>query len=152
MGRGYPKLYSYSLKWLLPLCVYIEGFLSLSFLDRTPLICSFYFRCFIMMYVFLFFGKTPPIFQYPCMEDSSIWCFLTDSYISPVNTYWDVQRSSNTSVCGLYIRGITVLCHFRKHDLMPVIICKNYKHLVTLYYVICSNMTRILSHLRYVFY
>ncbi len=32
--------------------------------------------------------------------------------------------------------GITVLCHFRKNDLMPVIICKNDKHLVTLYNVI----------------
>ncbi len=43
-------------------------------------------------------------------------------------------------VCGMYcqlrmqvllsVAGITVLCHFCKNDLMPVIICKNGKHLV----------------------
>ncbi len=31
------------------------------------------------------------------------------------------------------VGGITVLCHFRKYDLMPIIICKNDKHHVTLY-------------------
>ncbi len=30
------------------------------------------------------------------------------------------------------VKGITVLCHFRKNDVMPVIICKTDKHLVTL--------------------
>ncbi len=41
---------------------------------------------------------------------------------------------------------------FRKNALMPVIICNNDKHLVTLYNVIFSNMTGILSHLSYIFY
>ncbi len=31
------------------------------------------------------------------------------------------------------MEGKTVLCHFRKNGLMPVIICKNYKHL-------CNNL------------
>ncbi len=35
---------------------------------------------------------------------------------------------------------------------MSVIICKDDKHLVTLYNVILSNMTGILSHLSYIFY
>ncbi len=35
---------------------------------------------------------------------------------------------------------------------MPVIICKNDKHLVTFYHVIFSNMTGILSYLSYSFY
>ncbi len=35
---------------------------------------------------------------------------------------------------------------------MLVIICKNYKHLVTLYNVIFSNITGILSHLINIFY
>ncbi len=35
---------------------------------------------------------------------------------------------------------------------MPVIICKNDKHLVTLYNIIISNMTGILPHLSYIFY
>ncbi len=48
--------------------------------------------------------------------------------------------------------GITVLCHFRKINLMPVIICKNYKHLIKLYNEIFSNMTHILSHFSYIFY
>ncbi len=52
----------------------------------------------------------------------------------------------------LTVRGITVLFHFHKNDLMLVIICKNDKHLVTLYNVIFSNMTGILSHLSYIFY
>ncbi len=43
--------------------------------------------------------------------------------------------------------GITVLCHFHKNDLMPVIKCKNDKHLVTLDNAIFSNMTGILLHL-----
>ncbi len=34
----------------------------------------------------------------------------------------------------------------------PVIICKNNKHLVTLYNVIFSNMIGTLSHLNYIFY
>ncbi len=46
----------------------------------------------------------------------------------------------------------TVLCHFRKNGRMPVIICKNEKHIVTLYNVIFSNITGILSHLSYIFY
>ncbi len=50
------------------------------------------------------------------------------------------------------VEGITVLCHFHKNDLMPVIIGKNDKHLVTLYNVIFSNMIGILSHLSYIFY
>ncbi len=40
------------------------------------------------------------------------------------------------SSVGLGGGGITVLCHFRKIDLIPVIICKNDKHLVTLCNVI----------------
>ncbi len=47
------------------------------------------------------------------------------------------------------VGGISVLC---TNDLMPLIICKNYKHIVTLYEVIFSNMTGILSHLSYIFY
>ncbi len=49
------------------------------------------------------------------------------------------------------VEGITALCHFRKHDIMAVI-CKNDKHLLTLYNVISSNMTGILSHLSYIFF
>ncbi len=49
--------------------------------------------------------------------------------------------------------GITVLCNFHKvSDLVHVITCKNYKHLLTLYNVIFSNMIGILSHLSYIFY
>ncbi len=54
---------------------------------------------------------------------------------------------SESTICILYptlspVGEITVLCHFRKNDLMPdIIICKNDKHLVTLYNVIFSNMT-----------
>ncbi len=47
---------------------------------------------------------------------------------------------------------ITVLCHFPKNDLMPVIMCKSDKHLVTLYNLLFSNITGILSHLSYIFY
>ncbi len=43
------------------------------------------------------------------------------------------------------------MCHFRKNDLMSVIIYKNDKYLVTLYNVIFSYMTGILSHLSYIF-
>ncbi len=46
---------------------------------------------------------------------------------------------------------ITVLGHFHKNDLMPVIICKHDKHLITLYNAIFSNMTGIMSHLSYIF-
>ncbi len=49
------------------------------------------------------------------------------------------------------VGGITVLCNIRKNDIMPVIMCKNYKHLVTLYNVIFSNITGILSYLSYIF-
>ncbi len=49
-------------------------------------------------------------------------------------------------------KGITVLCNVRKNYLMSVIICKSEKHLVTLYNVIFSNMTGIISHLSYIFY
>ncbi len=52
----------------------------------------------------------------------------------------------------LAVGGITLLCHFSKNDLTPVIICKNTKHLLTLYNVIFSNMIGILSHLSYIFY
>ncbi len=55
-----------------------------------------------------------------------------------------VRRSS--------VGEITVLCHFRNNDLMTVIICKNDKHLITLYNVIFSNMTGILLHLSYILY
>ncbi len=57
----------------------------------------------------------------------------------------------NITSTPLLVREITVVCHFRKNDLMlviickndlmPVIICKNDKHLVTLYNVIFSHMT-----------
>ncbi len=53
---------------------------------------------------------------------------------------------------ALSVKGITVLHNFLKNDLMPAIICKNDKHLVTLYNVIFPNMTSILSHLSYIFY
>ncbi len=33
------------------------------------------------------------------------------------------------------------LSHFRKNDLMPLIICKNNKNFVTLFNIIFSNMT-----------
>ncbi len=49
-------------------------------------------------------------------------------------------------------REVLVLCHFCKKYLMLVIICKNDKHHVTLYNVIFSNRTGILSHLSYIFY
>ncbi len=42
-------------------------------------------------------------------------------------------------------------CTFLYNDLLPVI-CKNDKHLVTLYNVIFSNMTSILSNLSYISY
>ncbi len=42
----------------------------------------------------------------------------------------------------LTVMGITVLCHFHKNGLMPVIICKNDKHFVTLYNVIFSKYDR----------
>ncbi len=51
----------------------------------------------------------------------------------------------------LPVGGITVLCHVHKNDLMPVM-CINDQHLVTLYNIIFSNMTGILSHLTYIFY
>ncbi len=35
------------------------------------------------------------------------------------------------------VSGITVLCHVCKNDLMPVIICKNDKHTITLYNLSC---------------
>ncbi len=35
---------------------------------------------------------------------------------------------------------------------MPVVICKNDRHLVKRYNVILPYMTGILSHLRYIFY
>ncbi len=44
----------------------------------------------------------------------------------------------------LAVQGITIFCHFRKNYLMPVIICKNDMHFVTLYNVICY-----LSHIFY---
>ncbi len=50
------------------------------------------------------------------------------------------------------VRGIIVLRHFRKNNPMPVITCKNDQHLGTLYNVIFSNITGILSHLSYIFY
>ncbi len=53
------------------------------------------------------------------------------------------------------VRGITVLRHFRhfrKNNPMPVITCKNDQNLGTLYNVIFSNITGILSHLSYIFY
>ncbi len=53
---------------------------------------------------------------------------------------------------AISIGGITVLCHFRKNDLLHVIICKNDMHLATLYNVIFSNLTGILSHLNYILY
>ncbi len=67
-----------------------------------------------------------------------------------------VNKNIYTAEFGNYlyqtVGGITVMYHFRKTYLMPVIICKNDKHLVTLYNVRFSNMTGILSHLRYIFY
>ncbi len=51
------------------------------------------------------------------------------------------------------VMGITVfVSSFVKNNLMPVIICKNDRHLVTLYNVIFENITGILSYLSYVFY
>ncbi len=50
------------------------------------------------------------------------------------------------------VGGITVLCHVRKNCPMPVTICENEMHLVTLYNVIFSNMTGIVSHLSYIVY
>ncbi len=47
-------------------------------------------------------------------------------------------------------KNLNVLFH--KNDRMPVIICKNDKHLVTDYNVIFSNMTSTLSQLSYFFY
>ncbi len=35
--------------------------------------------------------------------------------------------------------GIIEFFHYRKHDLMPLIICKNAKHFVTLYNVLILN-------------
>ncbi len=62
---------------------------------------------------------------------------------------------ASTSCCScstLSVRGITVVCYFRKNYLMPLIICKNNKHLVTLYNVIFSDMTGILSYLSCIFF
>ncbi len=45
---------------------------------------------------------------------------------------------------SLSVGRITVLCHFRKYDLMPVIICKNYKHLVIYYNMILRVKEKLL--------
>ncbi len=55
-------------------------------------------------------------------------------------------------IMNIICQGITILCHICKHDLMPVIICENDRHLLTPYNVIFSNMIVILSHLSYIFY
>ncbi len=60
--------------------------------------------------------------------------------------------SSKVHTSCIYSWGITVLFHFRKDDLMIVIICKNDKYLLKLYSVIFSKMTGILSHLSYIFH
>ncbi len=56
------------------------------------------------------------------------------------------------SYCYLTSPGNNSIVSFYENDQMPVIIYKNYKHLVTLYNVIFSNMTDILSHFSYIFY
>ncbi len=45
-------------------------------------------------------------------------------------------------VKGYAVREITVLCYIHKNDLMSVIICKSYKHLVTLYNVMFLKYDR----------
>ncbi len=62
------------------------------------------------------------------------------------------SRSKGVIIIIVSVSGITVLCHFRKIDLMPLTICKNDKLLVALYNVIFSNMTGNLSHLSYIIY
>ncbi len=46
--------------------------------------------------------------------------------------YGDASDFRSHESHGATVSGITVFCHFRIHYLMPVIICKNDKHLVTL--------------------
>ncbi len=71
------------------------------------------------------------------------------TYVGRDNTFWPMYVPG----CMLSsVRRITVLCPFRINDLMPVILCKKDKQLVTLYNVIFSNMTGILLHLSYIFY
>ncbi len=54
-----------------------------------------------------------------------------------------INRSINQSMNVIFVKK-------KKNSLMPVIKCANYKHPVTPYNVICSNM--ILSHLSYILY
>ncbi len=72
---------------------------------------------------------------------------VVDVFISRNQAHCLLSRES-----WLAVRRLTVLYHFRKNDLMPVIKWKNDKHLVTLYTVIFSNVTSILSHLSYISY
>ncbi len=95
------------------------------------------------------------------MSYNNVWVHIKQYfYILTVNPHFlwpkltlcfTEKNSPLTISTGCYftktVRGITVLCHFRKSNLMPVIICKNDKHLITIYTVIFSNITGILSHL-----
>ncbi len=72
-------------------------------------------------------------------------------YVEAVE-YGQSSGATIDTTLHLSFGGITVLCHFCKNELLPVIKCKNDKHLVTLYNVIFSNMTCILNNRRYIFY
>ncbi len=74
---------------------------------------------------------------------------LTVNFGKDCSAFATITHCICTSTCLFSSEGIIVLCHFLKNDLMPVIICKNDKHLLKLYNVIFSNMTGVLSHLRY---
>ncbi len=75
--------------------------------------------------------------------EEAIQVFKQDlaSAMQGINSKLDSHRSH----IAYAVEGITVLCHFREDDLIPVIICKNDKHQVTLYNIIFANMTSILS-------
>ncbi len=74
----------------------------------------------------------------------------TPPHISPVSYILTLPLLSHLL---LPVEEITVFCHFLVDDLMSDIICKNDKHVVTLYNVILSNRTAgIMLHLSYIFY
>ncbi len=81
------------------------------------------------------------------VQHTMLYCLLTTNGRRIQN-----MEHSNHSLDRSAVRGITAFGHIRKNDLMPLIICKNDKHLVTLYNVIFSNITGILSYLSYIFY
>ncbi len=78
------------------------------------------------------------------LKDTHIWWSFCHRFHSILFTFVHCLVAVIVTV-----QWITVVCHFRNNDPMPVIIYKNDKNLITLYSVIFSN---ILSHLSYTFY